>query len=48
MGENVYCMVNDDGIKWRCCQLRSPDFIVYKVKFSVRALDLGWISTSNR
>ena len=24
------------------------DFIVFKVKSSVRALDLNWISTSNR
>ena len=29
--------MNDDAISWRCCQLLSRDFIVYKVKLIVRA-----------
>ena len=32
-------MVNDDVIRWRCCQRLSRDFMVYKVKPNVRALD---------
>ena len=34
-------LVNDDVIRWRCGQLLSRDFKVYKMKPSVRALHFG-------
>ena len=30
-------LVNDDVLRWRCGQLQSRDFMVYKMKPSVRA-----------
>ena len=31
------CLVSDDVLRWRCGQLLSRDFMVYKMKPSVRA-----------
>ena len=32
---------SDDVIRWGCGQLFSRDFMVYRMKLSVRALDIG-------
>ena len=34
-------LVSDDVIRWRCGQLLSRDFMVYKMKPSGRASDFG-------
>ena len=34
-------LVSDDVIRWRCDQLLSRDFMVYKMKPSGRASDFG-------
>ena len=39
-------LVSDDVIRWRCGQLLSRDFMVYKMKPSVRALDFGTLGYS--
>ena len=35
-------LVGDDVIRWRCGQLLSRDFMVYKMKPSGRASDFGY------
>ena len=36
-----YDLDNDDVIGWRCGQLLSRDFVVYKMKPSVKVSDFG-------
>ena len=40
-GRFIDNLANGDVIRWRCCWLLSRDFIVYKVKPSVRELAFG-------
>ena len=37
-----YDWLRDDVIRWRCGQLLSRDFMVYKMKPSGRASDFGY------